>query len=56
MDTPTFTQEEVVKVFHITRLYLAGADHNSVSRNVDMTHEELDVLQRKIERWQDSQK
>lgn len=52
-ETPTFTQEEVTKVFHITKLFLEGHSHDSVARNVDMDNTELNVLKRKLELWED---
>lgn len=49
----TFSQEEVAKIFHITRLFLDGHTKISVGRNLAMTQTELAALLCKIERWED---
>lgn len=55
MAQPMFTQGDVTKIFHITRLFLAGYTANGVTEQLDMTQEELDALQAKIEQWEDEQ-
>ncbi|RLF65873.1 MAG: hypothetical protein DRN30_03230 [Thermoplasmata archaeon] len=52
-DEPIFSQEEVLKVFRITRMFLDGHTKISVGRNLAMTQDELGSLRRKIERWED---
>lgn len=52
-EEPTFTQEEVLKVFRITRLFLDSHTKISVGRNLAMTQNELGSLLRKIKRWEE---
>ena len=53
-EAPCFSQEEVTKVFHITRMFLAGLRWKDVAERLSMEYSELDALQDKIERWEDA--
>lgn len=51
---PVFSQDEVIKVFHITRMFLTGLRYKDVAERMCMEYDELDELQQKIEQWEDS--